>query len=159
MNNQERIEFIDYRRSIRAALPDKRWPMRPTDEPARLESAAREGVFVFQDPAGPAPGSSLLERLRQRKLCRWTLGYLAVAWMLLQLTDVLSEVWRWSLLAQQIVSVVLALGLPPAIVVAWYHGEKGRQRVCKLEVALLTALIVGAGLTIRALCVGLLGMT
>ena len=154
MNSQERTEYINYRRSIKASLPAKGWPMPPKEEPPRTESRPEERAFVFRAPSPPAPEHTLIERLRQRKLCRWTLAYVAVAWMLLQLTDVLSEVWSWSLFAQQMVSVVLALGLLPAVVVAWYHGEKGRQQVCKWEVAILTALILGGGLTIRALCAG-----
>ena len=130
--------------------------MRPMGDVTPVESTVREDVFVLKTPGDPAPGTTLLERLRRRKLCRWTLGYLAVAWMLLQLTDVLSDVWSWSLLAQQMVSVVLGLGVLPAVVVSWYHGEKGRQQVCKLEVAILTALMLGAGLTIRVFLVGTL---
>ena len=156
MNYQQRIESIDYSRRVHESLAENGQPMRSRSDVVPLESTAREDVFVLKAPLDPAPGTTLFERLRQRKLCRWTLGYLAVAWMLLQLTDVLSDVWSWSLLAQQMVSVVLGLGVLPAVVVAWYHGEKGRQQVCKVEVAILAALILAAGLTIRTFWVGTL---
>jgi hypothetical protein len=31
--------------------------------------------------------------------------------------------------ALRVLTVALALGLLPALVLAWYHGEQGRQRV------------------------------
>ena len=55
---------------------------------------------------------------------------------------------------QKLVCIVLGLGVFPAAVVAWYHGEKGRQQVCKLEVAILTALTIAGLFAIRALYLG-----
>ena len=84
---------------------------------------------------------TFLEQLTRRKLAQWMLGYLAMAWLLLQLTDILSGIWSWSVLLQQMISVILALGSLPAFVVSWYHGEQGRQELCKIEVFLLATLI------------------
>ena len=87
---------------------------------------------------------SFLTRLRRRKLCRWTLSYVAIAWISLQLLDVLGEIWDISVLVQQMVSLTLGLGLLPTVVLAWYHGERGRQHVCRSEVVVLTAVLVGS---------------
>jgi hypothetical protein len=81
-------------------------------------------------------------------------AYLAAAWLLLQLTDVLSEIWTWPVILQRVVSVVLGMGLFPAIVIAWFHGEKGRQDVCTLELVILGALAACTSAVIWHLCSG-----
>lgn len=43
-----------------------------------------------------------------------------------------------------VAAALLILGFPIALVVAWYHGEEGRQQVSGAEI-LLIALVVAAG--------------
>ena len=81
-----------------------------------------------------------LDRLRERKCVQWMLAYLALGWLALQLGDVLSEVWSWSPNVLRSVSLVIGLGVLPAAVVSWFHGEQGRQEVCFGEAALLGGL-------------------
>ena len=45
--------------------------------------------------------SQILERLRERKLVQWALAYLAGAWLVLQLADVLAEPLGLSIPARQ----------------------------------------------------------
>ena len=100
---------------------------------------------------------SIIERLSQRKLVQWTAAYLAAAWLLLQLTDVLSEIWTWPLTLQRAASLVLGMGLFPAIVIAWFHGEKGRQDVCPLEVVIIGTLVASSSAVIWYFCGGPIG--
>ncbi len=86
----------------------------------------------------------LRDRLMDRKLVQWILAYLGIAWLMLQLNDVLSEIWGWPAQFQQAVSLILGLGAVPALVVAWYHGEKGRQEICRTECALVAASIMAS---------------
>jgi Tol biopolymer transport system component len=86
-----------------------------------------------------------LEQLRRRKVVHWTLAYLASAWVVLQVSDTLGDAWDWSARVQRALGVLLAAGLLPAIGLAWHHGERGRQRVTGLEVALVLACLL-AGL-------------
>ena len=99
-------------------------------------------------PDGPRGCTSLFERLRERKIVQWTVAYLAIAWVVLQLMDILAEIWSWSVLFQQVVSLVLAFGILPMLVLAWFHGEKGRQEICSLEAALMAATIMGAAFAV-----------
>lgn len=96
----------------------------------------RNGVSEVSSSRG-----TFLEQLTRRKLAQWMLGYLAMAWLLLQLTDILSGIWSWPLWLQQVISVILGLGSLPAFVVSWYHGERGRQELCKIEIFLLVTLV------------------
>lgn len=91
-----------------------------------------------------AEGGRFLGQLARRKVAQWMLAYLAMAWVLLQLTDILSGIWSWSVRLQQIISLVLGLGALPASVVSWYHGEKGRQAPCRIELVLLVTLVAAS---------------
>ncbi|MFQ5890672.1 MAG: hypothetical protein ACE5JR_11550 [Gemmatimonadota bacterium] len=87
----------------------------------------------------------LIERVRRRKLVQWTLAYLGGAWLLLQLLSLLGEQFGWPLSLLRSVTILLAVGLLAVLVAAWYHGEKGRQRVGGVELLMLTGILVIAG--------------
>ena len=162
MNKQEAVDPIAHNSSVNGVPAENgRLVTGSINDSVARTSATGTGALLLRTSDDRtsddrALGTTFLERLLERKICRWMLGYLAVAWLVLQLTDVLSDIWSWSVLAQQMVSLVLGLGVFPAVVVAWYHGEQGRQRVCKMEVAVLATLIIAAVLTIRALYGGAL---
>jgi adenylate cyclase len=95
--------------------------------------------------------SSLLERLKERKLFQWSLAYLAGAWLVLQLVEVLGQIFQWSLALQQGITVTLAIGFLLTLVLAWYHGEKGRQRVSGPELLMIAALMAIAAILLAIL--------
>lgn len=89
-----------------------------------------------------------LEELKRRKMVQWTLTYVAGAWVVLQLVDVVGEPWDISsefLLAMQI---ILIFGLFVTLILAWYHGEKGQQWVSGPELLMLAGMFVLGGLAI-----------
>ena len=86
-----------------------------------------------------------LERLRKRKLVEWALAYLAGAWLLMQLVEVLSDRWPVPMGVQRGIDLVLLVGFFVALTLAWYHGEKGRQGVTGPELLILAVLLFVAG--------------
>jgi TolB-like protein/Flp pilus assembly protein TadD len=86
----------------------------------------------------------MLERLKERKLVQWGLAYLAGAWVLLEVLSQIGEHFAWPNVVLRVLTVALALGLLPALVLAWYHGEQGRQRVTGPELMILTVLLLTA---------------
>ena len=88
--------------------------------------------------------SSLRDRLAGRKLVQWSVAYLASAWVTLQIVDLLRETFEWSAVVQRAALVVLAVGFLCALVLAWYHGERGMQRVTGPELVILAALARGS---------------
>jgi hypothetical protein len=100
----------------------------------------------------PGPLRALLARVRRTKLGQWMLGYFAFAWLALQMTDALREIWSWPLGLPRGITLALALGALPTAVVAWYHGEQGRQKVCAVELASICALLVASTWVIWLLC-------
>jgi len=94
---------------------------------------------------------SLLQRLKERKLFQWSLAYLAGAWLVFQGIEVLAEPWNLSGAVQRSIHVLLGVGFFVTLILAWYHGEKGRQRVSGVELLILTCALVIAGLLVTIL--------
>jgi hypothetical protein len=70
--------------------------------------------------------------LRRRKVVQWGLAYIAGAWALLQVVGFAADAFAWSPFIKQLAMLGLVLGLPVALALAWYHGDRGQQRVTEL---------------------------
>jgi serine/threonine-protein kinase len=81
-------------------------------------------------------------------MVQWALAYAAGAWVVVQLLDAVSEPLSLSPPLQLAILILLVVGFLIALVVAWYHGEKGRQRVSGPELLMVAALLVVAGVAI-----------
>jgi len=97
------------------------------------------------------PSPSLLQRLKERKLVQWAVAYLAGAFVVFQAVEVMAEPWGISPGVQRGGHIVLLSGLFITLVLAWYHGEKGRQRVSGPELLMVAALLVVAGVALTLL--------
>jgi len=97
------------------------------------------------------PEPSLWERLKRRKIVQWAFAYLAGAFVALQLQDALGEPLGLSTAVQRGVLVIVAVGFFITLVLAWYHGERGRQRVSGPELMMTAALLVIAGVALSML--------
>ncbi len=90
---------------------------------------------------------SLWDKLRRRKVVQWGLAYSAGAWGLLQGLEYVSDTFGWPQQLQQVATLALLVGLPIVLVIAWYHGDRGEQRVTAIELAIITLLfLVGGGI-------------
>lgn len=160
---------FDEGRSIAAAIPGSRFVALDSRNHLLLEQEPawphflREvrlflGVDATPSPAtAPAKGSGALSaaaagadlspwplfarRAKERKLVQWALAYLATAWVALQVLGAVQQPWHlsdWFLQASQI---GLGLGFFVALVLGWYRGEKGRQRVTAPEAFMIVGLV------------------
>jgi TolB-like protein/Flp pilus assembly protein TadD len=94
--------------------------------------------------------TGFLARLRQRKLVQWALAYVAFAFALIQVLDVVAQRFGWPDQLERILILALAIGFVVVLVLAWYHGERGAQRVSSTEVVILALLLaIGGGLLWR----------
>jgi hypothetical protein len=92
-------------------------------------------------------GESTWTRLRRRKGVQWGIAYAAGAWGFLQGLAYVSTLFDWPAQLQRLTGLALLIGLPVALVLAWYHGERGEQRVTRTELVILTGLfLLGGGL-------------
>ncbi len=94
--------------------------------------------------------TDFLQRLQQRKLVQWAVAYIAFAFALIQVLDVVAQRFGWSEQVEKILILALAIGFFVVLVLAWYHGERGVQRVNGTELLILALLLaIGGGLLWR----------
>jgi TolB-like protein len=91
------------------------------------------------------PSPSLLQRLKERKLVQWAVAYLAGAFVVFQLLDALEGPLGLSNAVQQGILAIVGIGFFITLILAWYHGEKGRQRVSGPELLMIALLLLIAG--------------
>jgi TolB-like protein/Tfp pilus assembly protein PilF len=90
-------------------------------------------------------GEGAWTKLRRRKVVQWGIAYAAGSWVLLQVVGFLVDAFHWPDAAKQIGAIALLTGLPIVLTLAWYHGDKGEQRVTRAELAVLTLLLLLGG--------------
>ena len=84
-------------------------------------------------------------KLRRRKVVQWGLVYVAAGWGFLQGLEYVSESFHWPEQFRQIALLALLIGLPIVLVLAWYHGDRGQQRITTPEFAILMGLLLLGG--------------
>lgn len=98
------------------------------------------------EPAEAAE-EGLWPRLRRRKVAQWGIAYSVGAWGFLQGLEYVSEAFGWPGQLRQVAILALLIGLPVVLVVAWYHGDRGAQRVSGAELTIITLLfLLGGGI-------------
>ncbi len=86
-----------------------------------------------------------LQRLRERKLVQWTLAYVATTFALIQVLDVVFQRFGWPEQIERLLIVAMAAGFFVMLVLAWYHGEKGAQKVTSRELGVLVVVLAISG--------------
>ena len=86
------------------------------------------------------------QRLKERKLVQWALAYVAAAFALLQGIDIVAQQFGWPEGVRRGITLSLVVGFVVTLVIAWYHGERGAQRVSGTELLIIgLVLAVGGG--------------
>src|SRR4029079_8265048 len=107
------------------------------------DEAPRTGYTPLHHVSARVDGR--LARLRQRKIVQWALAYLAGAFALLQGVDIIGQRFGWPEQVERVLIVALGVGVFVALVLAWYHGERGEQRVSGTELTVLALLLAIGG--------------
>jgi TolB-like protein len=97
------------------------------------------------------PSPSAFQRLKERKLVQWALAYAAGTLVVFELLDALAVPFGLTPTLQRAILVIVGIGFPITLVLAWYHGEKGRQQVSGPELLMVAALLVVAGAVLALL--------
>ncbi|HKK94625.1 MAG TPA: hypothetical protein VJ925_14420 [Longimicrobiales bacterium] len=87
---------------------------------------------------------SLWSEIKQRRITQIVIAYLTAGWLVLAVFD---QVVDREVLPPVFYEVALTLylfGIVAALVIGWYHGEKGEQQAPKIEIVMLTVLALGA---------------
>ena len=89
--------------------------------------------------------NEFLQRLKQRKLVQWGVAYIAAAFALLQGIDIVAQQFGWPEGVRRGITLALVVGFFVALVLAWYHGERGAQRMSGTELLILALLLALGG--------------
>ena len=95
--------------------------------------------------ADATEGEGTWARLTRRKVVQWGIAYVAGAWGFLQGLEYVSDAFGWPSQLRQVALLALLIGLPVVLVLAWFHGDRGEQRVTATELTILTLLFVLGG--------------
>src|SRR5262249_36257364 len=86
-----------------------------------------------------------LEQLKRRKVVQWALAYAAAAFALLQGLDIVAQQFGWPDAVRRGITISLIVGFFVTLVLAWYHGERGAQRVGRAELSVLVLVLALGG--------------
>ncbi len=86
------------------------------------------------------------ERLRDRHIFRTAFIYLGGAWASMEAIGFFVDNYGWSRTVLDVAVLLIVLGFPAALIIAWYHGESGKQQVQRTEASLLLTLAVLAAI-------------
>ena len=82
---------------------------------------------------------------------QWTLAYAAAAYTLLHGVEMLSEAQDWPHAIVRVFSLLLLVGVPVAMTLAWYHGARAQRHVSGSELTIITLLLMIGGATLWAI--------
>ena len=88
--------------------------------------------------------NEFFQRLKQRKLVQWAIAYAAAAFALLQGIDIVAQQFGWPEGVRRGITLGLVVGFFVTLILAWYHGERGVQRVTGTEL-LIIGLVLALG--------------
>src|SRR5436305_8090937 len=89
--------------------------------------------------------NEFFQRLKERKLVQWAIAYVAAAFALLQGVDIVAQQFGWPEAVRRGITLALVVGFFLTLVLAWYHGERGAQKVTGTELLILALLLVIGG--------------
>src|SRR6266446_5068686 len=91
--------------------------------------------------------NEFFQRLKQRKMVQWAIAYVAAAFALLQGIDIVAQQFGWPEGVRRGITLALVVGFFVTLVLAWYHGERGEQRVTGAEFLIICLVLsLGGGL-------------
>lgn len=89
--------------------------------------------------------NEFFQHLKERKLVQWAIAYVAAAFALLQGIDIVAQRFNWPEAVERGLIVACCVGFFVTVVLAWYHGERGAQRVSGTEILILALLLALGG--------------
>jgi serine/threonine-protein kinase len=126
----------------------------PSSEDVQSKSEAGAAADPLAAGAIELPvgsGEAFLKHVREAALVQWSVVYLVAAVTSLGILQFLSRLNEWPPLILLAFQLALFIGFIGTLVVAWYHGKRGRQRVRRSEVAIIGALVLVTAFAISML--------
>jgi TolB-like protein/Tfp pilus assembly protein PilF len=80
-------------------------------------------------------------KLKERKVFRTLIIYLGGAWVVIQVIALFIDRYNLTGFIFDVLMILIVTGIPGSVIIAWFHGESGAQKVTKLEITLHTILL------------------
>ena len=97
------------------------------------------------EPPKAQSAPSIWDRIKRHKVVEWTVAYIAFGYATLHGAEMLRDAFEWSPAVPRLTFFALALGLPIAVTLAWFHGHRAQHRISRAELATLVTLLLVAG--------------
>src|SRR6266853_1084339 len=94
--------------------------------------------------------SFLWRRINDHKMVQWSVAYMALAYGMQHAVTLTSEAFEWPHAVERVTMLLLALGLPVVMTLAWYHGARASRRISGPELTIVSLLLVGISLLFYA---------
>jgi TolB-like protein len=117
----------------------------PTSSADRSGRFAAGRLYTCRGLEGSHAVEEFFARLKEHKLVQWLLGYAAVAVALIPVLDIVAAQFGWPESLRRGITLALIMGFFVVLVLAWYHGERGAQKMPRSEKLILVGLIVVSG--------------
>jgi TolB-like protein len=115
------------------------------------------------DNHGSAPPGDILSsawrRIKEHRIAQWTVGYVAVAYGIQHAVTLTSEAFDLPHAVTRLSMLLLILGVPLAMVFAWYHGERASRGFSRAEFSILATLLLGVSILFYAFVQPATGVT
>ncbi|WP_419162106.1 CsgG/HfaB family protein [Candidatus Palauibacter sp.] len=85
-------------------------------------------------------GASIVEKILKRRMLQIALVYLGAGWLCVEISDFIVGNYGFSRKILDTVVFLSILGFPAFLIIGWFHGEKGPQRIRRAERWLLVTL-------------------
>src|SRR5262245_15904444 len=105
------------------------------------------------DDANPPPVDRLTElwrRINEHKIVQWSIAYIAVAYALQQGLALMAGAFAWPEIVLSVSMLLMILGLPVVITLAWYHGERASRNFSTAELTIISLLLVIGAVVVYA---------
>jgi hypothetical protein len=90
--------------------------------------------------------SQLWHRINDHKIVQWSVAYVALAYGIQHGVELTSDAFEWPHAVVRVSMLLLVLGLPLVMTLAWYHGERASRRILGPELTIISLLLVGISL-------------
>jgi adenylate cyclase len=113
------------------------------DSPSQAARAMSESPE--RDPSDPAEADDptlLWRRIHEHKMVQWTIAYVAIAYGIQHAVTLTAEALEWPHAIERATMILLILGVPVMLTLAWYHGARASRRFSAAEATIVSLLLV-----------------
>ncbi len=87
--------------------------------------------------------NNFISELKARKIRKWVAIYISTAITIIGVTNVISNRYSWPAYIFDFIFFSILFGFATTLIIAWFHGKEGRQKLKIIEVVFYSILLLG----------------